>query len=501
MLSTSETSENLMLCRPSDRRFDLKLYALTPILYLMISFPTVLFLSTLIPPFQAPDETNHFRRAVQLLRGEVVGHIFSPGWAGGALPKNVGRVAETFAYMIVHPDKKVRPDLTAATRKIDWRWRDREDESFANTVIYPPTGYIPTIIGLWIGRSIGWSVLDSYYAARYCSALASVLLASFAIYTARWGRSLFFVLLSMPMTLYLFASLTQDSLLIAMTATAFSWYSRAAGEGRDIREHECYLAAVLLGCVWAARPPYLFLCPILLTLRSLRGETLSLSGRMLKRILPLAITLAIGGGWILFGASPAKTPMRLEAHVLATRQFQYFLHYPLAIFVAIYNTFHGNFGHYLKEFLGVLGWAGWSEAYLPDFCYWLVYAALLCAALMSLLQGWRLDPAQPSRLGFGILCAAAAAVTCFAVCVTLYLVWTTVAADFVDGIQGRYFLSPAFALTLAVPAFGSSLAKLRRYSFGAVPTQLKGFAWLALTAIVICLDLALPHAVLIRYYG
>jgi uncharacterized membrane protein len=491
-----------MLYRASDSgRLGLKLYVLAPIFYLAISLPTVLFLSTLIPPFQAPDETNHFRRAVQLLCGEVVGHIFSPGWAGGALPKTAGRVAETFAYMIVHPDVKVRPDLTATTRKIDWRWRDREDESFANTVIYPPTGYIPAIIGLWIGRSLGWSVLDSYYAARYCSALASVLLAGFAIYTTRWGRSLFFVLLSLPMTLYLFASLTQDSLLIAMTATAFSGYSRAAGEGRDIREHECYLAAVLLGCVWAARPPYLFLCPILLTLRSLREVTLSPSRRMLKRILPLVIALAIGGGWILFGASPAKTPMRLEAHVLATRQFQYLLHHPLAIFVAIHNTFHGNFGHYFKEFLGVLGWVGGSEAYLPNFHYWLASAALSVAALVSLLQGWLLDPTGSNKLSLGVLCAAAVVVTFVAICVTLYLTWTTVGSDSVDGIQARYFLPPALALALAVPAFGSSLAKLRSCGLGTAATQFEGFAWLALIAIVICLDLVLPHAVLIRYYG
>jgi uncharacterized membrane protein len=432
---------------------------------------------------------------VQILGGQIVGQVHSPIEAGGVLPKNVMRVAETFDFMISHSEIKVRPEITVDTRKIAWDWKDKEFTTFVNTVIYPPVGYIPAVCGLWIGRSMGLSVLDSFYNGRYFSGLVSVLLASFAIYISRWGRSLFFVLLSLPMALYQFASLTQDSLLISMTAIAFSFYSRAAGEGRDVYEYECYLAAVLLGWILAARPPYVFFCAILFTMRSLRGVSLTLSRAILRKLLPVAAALVIGGAWILFGALPAKVPFRLAEGVSAKHQLGYVLHHPDAIFVAVWHTLEGAFVAHFKQFIGILGW---SDTYLPDFYYSLACVALLIAVLASLVQGWVVDRTHASKLSLGIVFAAISAVTWATVYGTLYLVWTKVGADSVDGIQGRYFLASAMALAVAVPAFGSSLSKLGRLR-GAEHVQT--FAWSSLIATVIFLDLALPRAVLIRYYG
>ncbi len=480
-----------------DLEFGRKLFRLAPIIYLAIALPTSLFLSTLIPPFQAPDETTHFRRAVQLLRGQIIGQVHLPIEAGGALPKNVMRVAEAFDFMIGHDDVKVRPDITVDTRTIPWDWRDREYTSFVNTVIYPPIGYIPAVFGIWVGRSIGFAILDSYYLGRYCNAIASVLLAGFAIYIARWGRSIFYVLLSLPMTLYLFASLTQDALLISMTAVAFSFYSRAVGEGRDVYDYECYLSALLLGCVWAARPPYVFLCPILLTLRSLRSVSVSPSRRLLRKILPFAIAIGIGGAWILFGALPAKVPFRLAEGVSAKHQLHYVMHHPSALFIPLYNTLKGAFVPHFEQFIGTLGW---TDTYLAGFYYWLACCALLIAGLASLVQGWMIDRPQYSKFNLGILFAAASLVTWAAVYGTLYLTWTKVGADTVEGIQGRYFLPSSMALAVAVPAFGSSLSRLG--SLGAGTTaRVQASTWTILLAIVIFLDFMLPHAVLIRYYG
>jgi uncharacterized membrane protein len=480
-----------------DLEFGRKLFRLAPIIYLAIALPTSLFLSTLIPPFQAPDETTHFRRAVQLLRGQIIGQVHLPIEAGGALPKNVMRVAEAFDFMIGHSDVKVRPDVTVDTRKLPWNWRDREYTSFVNTVIYPPIGYVPAVFGIWVGRSIGFAILDSYYLGRYCNAIASVLLASFAIYIARWGRSIFYVLLSLPMTLYLFASLTQDALLISMTALALSFYSRAAGEGRDVYDYECYLSALLLGCVWAARPPYVFLCPILLSLRSLRSISVSPSQKLLKKILPFAIAIGIGGAWILFGALPAKVPFRLAEGVSAKHQLHYVMHHPSALFIPLYNTLKGVFVPHFEQFIGTLGW---TDTYLAGFYYWLACCALLIAGLASLVQGWMIDRPQYGKFNLGILFAAASLVTWAAIYGTEYLFWTKVGADTIEGIQGRYFLPSSMALAVAVPAFGSSLFRFGSLGPGTT-ARVQASAWTILLAIVIFLDFILPHAVLVRYYG
>jgi uncharacterized membrane protein len=251
----------------------------------------------------------------------------------------------------------------------------------------------------------------------------------------------------------------------------------------------------LLGGIWAARPPYVFFCPILFTLRSLRGVSLSLFRAILRKLLPVATALVIGGAWILFGALPAKVPFRLAEGVSAKHQLRFVLHHPDTIFVAICNTLKGVFVAHFKQFIGILGW---SDTYLPDLYYSLACAALLIAGLASLVQGWMGDRPHTSKLSLGIVFAAVSAVTWAAVYGTLYLVWTKVGADSVDGIQGRYFLASAMALAVAVPAFGSSFSKLGKPRAAG---QIQTFAWSLLITIVVFLDLALPHAVLIRYYG
>jgi hypothetical protein len=45
-----------------------------PALYIPWSLPFLLTLSLLTPPFQNPDEVNHYLRAVQIARGELAAY-------------------------------------------------------------------------------------------------------------------------------------------------------------------------------------------------------------------------------------------------------------------------------------------------------------------------------------------------------------------------------------------------------------------------------------------
>jgi uncharacterized membrane protein len=88
-------------------------------------------------------------------------------------------------------------------------------------------------------------------------------------------------------------------------------------------------------------------------------------------------------------------------------------------------------GWYVRSFLGVLGW---SNLFLPAF----VYGGLIIAAPFALLAAKGAPAPLPkgALVWFALLMAAVVLL----VEVALYVTWTPVGADQVEGVQGRYFL-------------------------------------------------------------
>lgn len=466
---------------------------LAPILYLLMALPTVVFLTVLTPPFQTPDETNHFRRAVQILRGEIVGHeITAPGWSGAHLPKSVVKVAESFSYLIGHPESRFSSDVMHDDSATPWDWSDREFTSFANTVIYPPFFYLPSVGALAAARQLGWNVLDAYRLARLVTGLSAVLIATLAIAMAARGRAMLFVILSLATPLYLFASISQDGLLIACMALAMGCCSRADGQKRPLHGWERVAVAMLLGAAVAARPPYVFALAVLVTplVRCRPGGGWTRS--RLQPLLPLLAALAIGLGWVVFGARPAQTPMRLEAGVSIAGQIGSMLSHPAAFPLALANTLRGSLGVQIEQAIAVLGW---SETMFPPLYYLAATIALVLAAALALT-----GPRGLLSFRWGLLLAGAFALASASLYAALYLSWTTVGADYVDGFQGRYFLPAFMLLAVTLPAL-SGLGLSVAPAIERLGMRWRPVAWVALGLFAAMSDLYLPYRVFQRYYG
>ena len=465
--------------------------SLSPAVYLLGALPTVVFLTVLTPPFQTPDETNHFRREVQLLRGEVVGHdITAPGFSGAWLPKSVDKVAEAFSDLIGHPEARFSPTVMHEAAATPWNWSDRGFSSFANTVIYPPFFYLPSVGALAAARGLGWTPLDAYGLARLVHGILAVGIAALAIGLAGRGRAVLFVILSFPTTLYLFASVSQDALLIASSALATAICSRAADRDRTLTAPERIGVALLFGAIVAARPPYAFLALVLAT-PLVRCPGPRFRAR-LWAAMPALGAFAIAGCWILFGARPAQTPMRLESGVSIPDQVQFCIHHPAAFPAALLNTISDRIGVEVAQAIAVLGW---SETLLPPLYY--VAAAVALAVAVALSLGGRRGTLSPAW-GAALLVAIGLAVG--GLHAALYLQWTPVGASFVDGFQGRYLLPASMLLAVALPAFGRAGPPTVPSATG-VAARCRTAAGLALVAFATAGDLWLPHEVFLRYYG
>ena len=455
---------------------------LLALLFLVLALPTVMIQVFLTPPIQVADEENHFLRALQIADGHVFGHIIGDDSAGGTLDPAASIFAHAFDALKFRPDTKFDLDAYAVASALRWGSGPAVPAVFPNTAIYPFFLYLPASAGLASGRALHLSMLDSFYLGRLATALNSVGLATLALAICGRGRALLFVILCFPMTLSLFASVSQDAMAIALGAVATAvWSSYVA---RDVAMPAALRAvvALALGAVTAARLP---LMPLyILALMPTRSSP---AGRARPRVVDAAaaaaglVPLAIG----LYGAHAAKVAFRESDGVSPLGQLRWLGFHPLEAIGVVVRTLGDNTLRHLREMVGVLGWLDTDLP--PAFYAWMglcVAAAILIDAVSSgrSVSGlWRFVP------------AVAALVSAADVFGAFYLGWTPVGAPIVDGVQGRYFIVPALVLAVSLPGF-------RRVASGRRP-GVEGLQ-IALCGAVAASDLwIVPVTLLHRYYG
>jgi len=402
-------------------------------LYAIWALPLLLVLSWVVPPWTNTDEPFHMLRAVQIAHGQIIGQRFEnpdktgPKGSGGLSDNAIFEAFAPLAKMSWLPDQpngQVTRAMLAKSNTVKWH-RDLGLAWFGATVRYPPFFYMPDIAGYWIGRAAGMHVNATLRLSRCLNALVFVAMAAVSIARARRLRLLLATLLMLPMTLALAASANQDGTMIAGMALIVAQLDRIAAENRRARPWEFTALVCGMAVIIAARPPYIGLLPILLAVAPGHRAKLSL--------------LAAAGAIAAWCAAVAYYAMRPLNGDPATKLLV-LLAYPLSIFTIFAKTLHIYAATYAWQFVGLLAW---NDTRLPLPYLALAYGTIVLAAAASMA-----GPGLRSR--FVLPCTLLVAAIMFAV---QYLDWTPAGADHVDGIFGRYFLPPALALGLALPAW------------------------------------------------
>ena len=323
------------------------------LLFLVLACPTVLIQVYCTPPIQVADEENHFLRALQVADGHLFGRKIEGNDAGGMLDPAAPIFAHNFDALKFAPERKLDNDTSEAAAALRWEEAPVAPAAFPNTAIYPFFLYLPASVGLAVGRALQLSVLDSFYMGRLATALTAVAVASLALAVCGRGRTLLFVILCFPMTLSLFASVSQDAMSIALgtfAAAAWSGYvSRGAAMPAAVRA----VVALALGAVAAARIP---LMPLYVL--ALLPTRPSMSGRFRPRLVDVAaaaaglVPVAVG----IYGAHAAKVPFRAGDGVSPIGQLRWMAVHPLEALTVAARTLGIDTLRHLRELVGVLGW-------------------------------------------------------------------------------------------------------------------------------------------------
>jgi uncharacterized membrane protein len=394
--------------------------------WLAIGLVTVLAMAFVTPPFQTPDEAQHYFRAYQISEGTLVADV-QGDISGGELPASLETFAKHFlGPILLHAPRPVNPMPLTQTFAQSGQPLDagkRDFINFSGLSFYAPLAYSGQAVAMAAGRHAGAGPFALFYLARVVNGLCALAVLYCALRLLPFGKELvaFIALLPMPMSLY--GSCSPDAMIIS---TAFLFTALVINRmWSDTWGYRDTLVSILCATTFCAiKPVY---APILMLGFFGIFCTSRRTAVVTRQAAVLAMCLIATFVWLRITA-PAMVAVRTDISV--SGQIAHILNAPAGYLHIIASSFWWQ-GFYYRQFVGVLGWL---TIPLPLAAYLLPPIAVVAA--------WGSEQrVHPYRVAlFSCYCMAIIAVSTSLLMTALYVTWTPVGNWLVEGVQGRYFL-------------------------------------------------------------
>lgn len=382
----------------------------------------------LTPPFQTPDEHQHLFRAWQLSEFHLVGERRGDT-SGGMLPASLGRAAlpEVGSLQPHLPDRAIVRRPLAQIFKPGAPLDTHSPEQFYDfrgAVVYSPAGYVPQVVSIWFGEIADLSIENILRLGRLLNAALAIILIYWALrLTPVGGPAILFVGL-LPMTAAASASFGQDGIVIggACLLTALGLRALLASHRQN---RELLISGLVATVLTLSKVLYLPLAMI---------GGLPFVGQQLRprRFWPWAAMCVVAAlPAILWFHASAGSVVRPWSDIPspATRLTNW-LHHPLEFPGFLARTYIAH----AQDLMGTLFAFGWMN--IPG-SYVAVSLTIVACGLL-LIAG----DLSASRLTVQarLWCIGCAAAVIWSISFVAWLYWTPASMDWINGLQGRYFI-------------------------------------------------------------
>lgn len=424
--------------------------------FLFIGLVFGLIFIFLTPPFLAPDEWNHFRRAYYTTEGGLKAHKLPDGSdAGGMVPEGV-LIVESLALlnlpcttgiiqMLPEFDKEFFNDQYVSrlkfsgeniislfgmrtTRSVPF-FAEKLFAPFPNVAVYLPHLYMPQAAGIVFGRVLGLPVIEQMYLGRFSNLLVwlcAIFLAIRLIPFLKWALVLFALT---PVSLFQSSSLSPDALTNGLSILLIAVFLNYA---YDESKGPAMLAAIFpLSMLVCASKLYF---PLVLLYLLIPVRRVGSRKKYWGIFLLLAAAAALAVLFWYYYARGIYVPMKKGVSPMG--QLQYILRDPFNYVAVLWNSIMLYGKDCIVSFVGKLG--HYNHAVLPAWLVALQIMALLFISATdgneSLAVGYKEKLVLFAVLLLGVLW----------VFTSQYLSWTAVGANAIFGLSGRYFIPVIF---------------------------------------------------------
>lgn len=392
---------------------------------LLLSFGSCYALRT--PPGAVPDEATHLAKIVQIGEGAPFG-----GNDGQRFPDLSAMYGPFSVYLgnrqpftrMQLSQQLARPLVCEPTKVMRAGGADP----------YFPHHYAVAAVAFRATCAVRGSFGTFLYSARLLNLLLATLLIGLGVALAGRAKWALVSIVLLPMSMSQLASLSADSLVIALS---IAWIGLTSGlaAGRVQARRALPLLWMMAIAIGLLKPGAAWVLASLVFCR----DAFRQSGLSFVRGLGCFLALPWMLHLILIGMAESSGVAR--EGVDPAMNIRLLLQEPSIFLGLLWNTLGGENGaHLYRMMVGILGWI---DVPLSKWAYVLAGYALVAALFLA---GNRPDSLQWRRVAPVALMMAAGSVMLIAL--PLYVQWTSLDAVIVQGLQGRYFL-PTLAFAWA----------------------------------------------------
>lgn len=387
-------------------------------IFLLIVFPLGLLYMALIPIGRVPDERNHFLRAYEISEGHLVSDKDKENGNGGRILSD-----DTSKIFEAKNEKMTYGDLIENSRII--RSNTKSFKSFTNMSLYSFVCYIPQVIGISVGKILHLPTLYIAYLGRLTNFIFWIVLMYFAIKLIPFKKICVLVVSFMPMMLQEATSLSADALTIGMSFFLISYVLHIKYDKENVEKKDKIILSISSIVMSLCKIVYL---PICLTLFLIPFNKFKSRKDKYVNIISLAfIVVFINLLWLKISSSYL---IEFNPGVSSIDQVKFVLMHPIDYIKIFYQSLCNNITLYVYNIIGFsLCYFDVNLSYLYIFMY-----LFMIIIVFALDNTKKIDKWDKWMQAFIIVSTIALMFT------SLYVQWTPVGANIIDGVQGRYFI-------------------------------------------------------------
>lgn len=406
--------------------------------FLLIGFFFGIIFIVLTPPFQVADENAHFLKAYENSEFKNFGTM-NNGTNGDFLPESISYTTSQLQDGIpFHHEKKY--DIEKTFTFLSYPLNPNEKSYQPVLGVYPPSGYIPQIVAILIGKLLNWSPLALLYLGRLFNFCVWLFLIYLAIQITPIGKWVFLFLALTPMSLFQAASFSQDAFIngIAFLLIGFFLFLIFDKNKKDITSWDMLILITFLVLLSLSKQVYSSIGLLFLLIPVQKFKNFKYF--VLKFCFLIGIIVIVNTSWQYLTKNLLRDVVIGNGYNLDGQIF-FISQNPINYLLIFFNTLYANGYHYLNSFIGNLGWL---DTLLPNYIYILCFCGLIFISIVD-----NEDDKHISYRQKGMFCVAII-LSILGIFTGLYLIFNPVGAKIIIGPVGRYFIpiSPLLFLLL-----------------------------------------------------
>jgi len=404
-----------------------------PIVYMVTAFPLLFILLIYNPPFQSPDEHSHVKKSYMIATGQFDIVTHSGGSSGGYIDTNLHKYI--LLLRPIHSSREYienKKNITAS-KKLYFTNKNIWVQS-PGTAYYTPIIYFPQALVMRVSMWLGLSINHTYNLMRIFNIIVIVLIGAIALQILPVGKEFALLILFLPMTLSQTSAAVIDGYLFSLSLLVWALFAYALDRSKDWNLKLSALSWSTLGLLIAVRPSFIIFGVLFLYIELYRKH---------YRGIPIMISIALLVVlWSSYSISHV-VDLRIQRPLDNLELLRNFMNDPSIFINPFFNTITmENFiNWYYKPFIGVLGFL---DTELPSWLYNSITLFLGITLMIVACKNNTLLYKQKIMIGVVILISA------IMIFFLLWLSWTKIDSDIIEGVQGRYFIPIVFGLALVV---------------------------------------------------